>query len=143
MFKRILAAHDGSSPSVSALRHAADLACCSDAELHLIGIVHTSGARSFAEATANDLWGMEKDHVQQAINVVSIDFGKQGLDVVMEIRLGDPAREIIDYAGNIKADLVVIGNTEKGIFARWLEGSTGVELLNHLPCNLLITTKDA
>lgn len=142
MFKKILLAYDGSPSSASALRHAADLAGRYGAELHLLGIVHTTGTTTIGEAAANDAWGMEKDHIQQAMNLAAIELRKQGLDIVMEIRMGDPATEIMAYAGQIRAELAVVGHTGKGVFARWFEGSVGTELLNHLPCHLLIIAKD-
>lgn len=143
MFQTILLAYDGSPSSVSALRYAADLAARYNAELHLLGIVDTAGAVMSGEAGVNDPRWMEKDHIQQAMNLAAIELGKQGLDVVIEARPGDPATEIAAYAGQIKADLAIVGHTGKGILGRLFGGSVGTDLVNHLPCHLLITAKDA
>ena len=67
----------------------------------------------------------------------------QGLGVSTSIRFGSPGIEIAACAHEMKADLVVIGHTGKGVLARLFEGSVGAELLNNLPCSLLVATGEA
>ena len=43
MYQKILLAYDGSSFIATALHQGADLACLCQAELHLLGIVSTTG----------------------------------------------------------------------------------------------------
>jgi nucleotide-binding universal stress UspA family protein len=38
------------------------------------------------------------------------------------------------------ADLAMLGHTEKGVIARWFQDSLGAQLLDHLPCSLLIVS---
>lgn len=142
MFSTILLAYDGSSASAPALRRAADIASRYGAKLHLLGIVHPSGSVAFAEATADDFGAMEKDHLRQAMDMAAIELRNAGLETIIEIRMGEPAGQIISYAREINADLAVLGHTEKGMLAHWLEGSVCARLLDHLPCDLLITKKD-
>lgn len=86
---------------------------------------------------------MEKDHVRQAMNLAAIELRKQGHEVVATLCIGDPGTTIVDYSSRIQADLVVVGHTGKSIFARLFEGSVGAQLLNHLPCHLLITPNES
>jgi nucleotide-binding universal stress UspA family protein len=44
----------------------------------------------------------------------------------------------VRYVEEVGADLVVLGHTNKGLLARWLQGSIGARLLNQLPCSLLV-----
>jgi nucleotide-binding universal stress UspA family protein len=43
----------------------------------------------------------------------------------------------------VDADLVIVGHSDKGILARWFEGSVGAGLVRDLPCNLLIASGEA
>ena len=53
------------------------------------------------------------------------------------IAFGDPESEILDYAKNIKADLIVIGSHGKrGL--RKLLGSTSNAVLNNAPCHIYL-----
>ena len=142
MFHKILLAYDGSSFGAAALRQSADLAHLSKAELHLLGIVVTTGYMALAEGLNGgvDLWGMERTNLQKAMDAAVHDLGPRKPAVVPSIQEGDPATMIIAYAHEIKADLVVIGHSGQGIVSRWLIGSVGSRLLNELPCSLLVVT---
>ena len=144
MFGKILVAYDGSLPGSPALRQSAELALLCKAELHLLGIVVTTGFMALAEGTGSiDVWGLERKSLSKAQDAAVHHLVAQGVTVVPSIREGAPEEEIIAHAHEIKADLVVIGHSGKGLIARWLEGSVGAELVSHLPCSLLIATDAA
>ena len=139
MYQKILVAYDGSSFSDVALRQAADLARFCKAELHLLGIVLTTGCASIAEGYASiDIWGLERTEIEVALETAARDLGKEGVNAITSIREGDPANEIIACAYGLGADLAVLGHTDKGVLARLFEGSVGAKLLRDLPCSLLI-----
>ena len=141
MFGKILLAYDGSASGAAALRQSADLARVCKAELHLLGIVLTTGFMALAEGSGSiDVWGQERESLQRALDAAGHDLDAQGVNVTSSIREGDPQAEIINYAHAIKADLVVLGHSGRGVIARWFEGSVGSKLLNNLPCSLLIAT---
>ena len=144
MFKKILLAHDGSAFGACALRQSADLARLAGAELHLLGIVVTTGYMALAEGNgAIDVWGMERKNLQPSLDAAVHELEALGVNAVATIREGEPSDEIIAYARAIAADLVVLGHEKKGMIARWVEGSVGSRLLSHLPCSLLIVTDKA
>ena len=144
MYQKILVAYDGSSFSDAALRQGAGLASLCKAELHLLAIAATNGGMGLAQAAGPvDVWGIEEQNLRRALDTAAQDLGKRGINVIYSVRLGEPAIEIIAYVHEIKAELVVIGHGDKGIFARWLEGSIGAELLRKLPCSVLIATGKA
>jgi len=141
MFQKILLAYNGSVHSVAALKQAADLARFSDAELHILGIVVRTGALVLALGDGViDVMEVERDRIHKAIETAATDLGSQGVNVAYSIRKGDPAEEIVSHAYKIRADLVVLGRTDKGVIARWFQSSIGAQLLSHLPCSLLIVT---
>lgn len=139
MYKRIVVAYDGCAYSSAALLQGAELSKLCRAELHLLGIVVTTGSWGLAQAESSlDVWGFEHEQLQKALDTAIHDLTSQNVNVVGSIRRGDPGLEIAAYAHEIRADLVVLGHSEKGIFMRWFDGSVGVELLEKLPCSLLI-----
>lgn len=144
MYHTILVAFDGTKAGDTALRQAADLAQLCKAELHVLGIVVTAGGLLLDPAVvSNNLLETERRYLLDALADVVRDLGKKGIDAKTCIRDGDAGREIIAYADEIKADLAVIGHSDKGLLSRWIEGSVGTRLLEAMPCNVLITTSGA
>jgi nucleotide-binding universal stress UspA family protein len=142
MFRKILVAYDGSSYSTVALEQAVEIARLCQAELHVMGIVQTTGAAALAEGIgAVDVWGLERKQIEASLESVSRDLGGQGVNLTTSVREGDPAEEIVFSAIGLGADLVVLGHTDRGIFARWFEGSVGAKILKELPCSLLIASR--
>jgi nucleotide-binding universal stress UspA family protein len=141
MHKKILLAYNGSAHSEAAMRQAADLARLADAELHILGIVVTTGGLAMAQATGPiDVLDVERSRIQKAIEKAVHGLTEHKIKVHACIRQGDPANEIVAHARKIGADLVVLGHTDKGIITRWFQGSIGAKLLSDLPCSLLIAT---
>ena len=145
VYQKILLAYDGTTSSSAALRQSVDLARHCKAELHLLGVVAATTATAVAEGFGGgtDIWGQDHDYLQQALDTAAHDLGGQGLSVSTSIRFGSPGIEIATCAHEIKADLVVVGHTGKGVLARLFQASVGAELLNNLPCSLLVATGEA
>ena len=139
MYTKIMLAYDGSVAGGNGLRHSTALARLCGAELHILGIVPTSGGFAIAQATGSmDIWGMKRQQIEEALALAGAGKECSGLRHVIAIREGDPAVEIVAHAREIKADLVVLGHTDKSRFTRWFSGSTASTLLQHLPCSMLI-----
>lgn len=139
MYRRILLAYDGSSVSDAVLRQGAELARVCKAEVHLLGIVATTAAMAIAESIGpTDVLGFEQRDMQRLVDAAVQDIRGQGLSVTASIRFGDPAVEIVAYAREVDANLIVLGHKSRGTLTRWLQGSVGAHLLHHLPCSLLV-----
>lgn len=139
MYDRILVAYNASTNSTIALREAVNIARVNNAELNVLAIVPNAGSFTTVELTGPmDVQGAVHNRVEEAVEAVSRELREDGINVKTNIRQGDPADEIIATAYRMKADLVVIGHTTKGMLARWLQGSVGAKLLSDLPCSLLI-----
>jgi nucleotide-binding universal stress UspA family protein len=154
MYKKILLAYDGTASSSTALRQSVDLATHCKAELHLLGVVAITAASASAGAAVggaivgaypvmNEIWAQDQESLRQALETAAQDLGRKGLSVGTSIRFGSPGFEVAACAHDIQADLVVIGHTGKGVLARLFEGSVGAELLNNLPCSLLVATGES
>mgnify|MGYP005814083341 CR=1 FL=1 len=141
MYRKLLLAYDSSRFSAAALRRAAELAGLFNAELHLLGIVVTTGGMAIAEAVGPpDVWGRAQEDLKRAVEPVVKDLRARGLTVFAGLRYGAPAVEIAARAKEIGADLVVVGHNPQDVLTRWFQGSVGSRLLDHLPCSLLVVT---
>lgn len=155
MYQKILLAYDGTASTSVALRQSVDLARHCEAELHLLGVVAVTpmtaaagasvvgGAVVGAYPVVNEIWGRDEAELRRALDAAIHDLEGQGVTFGTSIRFGSPGAEIAACAHEIKADLVVIGHTGKGVLARLFEGSVGAELLNNLPCSLLVASGEA
>lgn len=139
MYGKILLAYNGTTYAANALRDGAELARQCGAELHLLGIVPTTGVYAIAQShAAGDMLGLEQAHLRRALEEAAQQIAGKCVKLVSVIREGDPAGEIVAYAREIDADLVVIGHRDRSALARWFGGSTSQRLLNDLKCSLLI-----
>ncbi len=141
MYQKIVVAYDGTDTGAAALHQGADLARLCNAELHLLGVVVSSGGLLLDPAIVPiDLLESERQVLAAAMTDSARELGRHGVTALTAIHDGEPAREIIAYVQAIKADLVVVGHSHKGILARWFEGSVGVHLLEAMPCSVLVAT---
>lgn len=109
MYDAILVAIDGSAPANRAVVHALEQAEQADATLHAIYVVdtdrHSEPALSSMELETNELEQYGNDELAEVT-----ERGEDlGLEVVTRCCHGKPYQEIIAYADEVDADLVVLG----------------------------------
>ena len=144
VYRTILVAYDGTDGSCIALRQGAGLAQACKAQLHVLAIVETSGGLLLEPAAVPaSLLLTERKVLLDAMTIAVGDLGEIGHPVLTCVRDGEAAVEIIAYAHEIEADLVVLGHSEKSFFTSWFEGATGNHLLRHLPCSTLIAIDES
>jgi nucleotide-binding universal stress UspA family protein len=51
---------------------------------------------------------------------------------------GDPETEILDYARQWGADLIVVGSHDRSAIDRFLTGSVSESIVKHAPCSVLV-----
>lgn len=145
MYKCILVGLDGSAQSLKATEKAADLADRYGAELHLLTVTRpyrvSPRLRQYLEA--ENLLGEPKyvmDDMTNAIVSEAKEIAKrEGVSqVTAEVREGKPARTIVDYAHNIKADLIVVGSRGIGEFESMLLGSVSQKVVLLAECGVLV-----
>lgn len=142
MYKQILAALDGSPRAPQVLRHAADLAARHGAVLHLcravtvpVGVPDDSWVLNAADLTTRMLAHGATDLARLAGGLhphsTPVRWGER------VCRLGPPAPTITDIAGELHADLVVVGSHGYGLLERIL-GTTASRVVHHAPCDVLV-----
>jgi len=64
-------------------------------------------------------------------------------NIETEVRMGAPARVIVDAARDWNADLIVVGSHGRGFWGRLTLGSVSDAVVHHAPCSVLVARADA
>ena len=132
MYERILVPTDGSPGTTHVALQAIDLAEQYDATLYSLYVVDSS-TRSLLSGRDEEL----RERGRRAVDRVARLAGSHGVDTVTELREGDPARTILDYAEEIEADLVVAGTHGRSGVERRVIGSVAERLVRHATCPVM------
>jgi nucleotide-binding universal stress UspA family protein len=135
MSRIVLAALDGSNRESEVLRQAAKIAAADRATLHLcravtipVGLPDAVWSVSMSQLDATLVADAEKALGRIAENHSG---------AVRHVRLGQPADVVCDLAGELGADLVVIGSHGYGTVERLL-GTTASKIVHRAPCSVLV-----
>ena len=135
MYDEILVPTDGSQGSAHVALQAIDLAEQYGATVHVLSVVDDSHRSIFP-----DIGGKSdslEEEAQKAIDRVTKMASVHGVEAVGEIREGDPAKEILDYAAEIDADAIVAGTHGRSGVERRLIGSVAERLVRHATCPVM------
>lgn len=141
MYGAILLPVDGSQCAAAAADHAIELARTYDAVLHVLYVVDVrigyadtlldgspdDGPRSGDEAAAEDSELVTRG--EAVVEGVAARAREAGVDVVTELRIGDPEDVILSYIEEALVELVVMGTHGQSGLARLLLGSTAEYVL--------------
>lgn len=145
MFKKIVVGLDGSETSENSLRIASDLASKYDSELHLVHtpqpntVAFAMGAASGYHAVTTMPSAIEVELAAEKI----LDSGTKIVEslnyTVTQTRVGhgDPADNIVAYAKENGADLIVTGRRGLGAIGALVMGSTSQRISHHADCACL------
>ena len=139
---KIVVPTDFSEQADEALRRAAVLAGLLGAEVHLVHILEPA---VFFETDLIPISPIDKiaDAMRQgAKKRLAKQADAADCDVITHLNEapGEPSRAICDFAGQLPADLIVIGrHGRQGIVEHMLIGSTAERVVRHAPCSVLAT----
>jgi nucleotide-binding universal stress UspA family protein len=145
-YLRVLVGTDGSEIASAAVRHAADLAAATGAEL-VVTIAYDTNAlheRALAderEQAPTDLQWMVTDagEAEERLRVARQIADAAG---VVKVRTraehGDPADVLLSTADDLLCDLIVVGNRGMTNASRFLLGSVPNKVSHHARCDVLI-----
>lgn len=109
MYETVLVGIDDSESAQKALEHAVELAQAVGATLHVVTVVDSqANPMKFGITEVAELHRAKTTLVDRIAN--AIDDG----DLTAEIRRGDPPDALLEYASEIDADLLVVGESEAG-----------------------------
>jgi nucleotide-binding universal stress UspA family protein len=135
MYDRILVPTDGSTGTAHVALQALDLAAQYGGTVHALSVVDTDVSTLLSEAGSGTQ--RLRARAEKAVTTVQHMAGAHDVEVVTEIREGDPAETILAYAEEIDADLVVAGTHGRSGVRRHLLGSVAERVVRHAHCPVM------
>ncbi len=141
MYKKILVPLDGSEVAESALGEAEKLAKSFDAEIFLFQVVPFMPVYGSPElVTPLIVDEKQKDSAEKYLTGLAQKLKEKSFKVATEVRTGQQvAVEIIDYARETSADLIVMCTHGRSGITRWLLGSVALKVLTRGETPILLT----
>lgn len=135
-------AYDGTRECRVALREGAELAQRYGAKVHLLSVMPLSLGISVGEGfNAGTILENDIEQYRKVLDEGVSRIHDKGLDAEGHLVSGDPVEQIVFFATEHGADLVVLGHVARRGFARWWRSSVGANLLDQLGCSLLIAMR--
>lgn len=144
---RILLAVDGSECSNRAVELAQSFQLPSDSLIRVVAVHHPLSdalAASWVSMSGDASTNAETEEeaevrvLRAAVATAEADLAGTGAKVEGFLLNGRPATSIVDEAGAMVADLIVVGSRGHGRIATMLLGSTAAEIVDHAPCPVLV-----
>jgi nucleotide-binding universal stress UspA family protein len=136
MYDRILVPIDDAETMTQVFEHAAEIAGPRDATVYLLHVVDKRAFLTLDDAMKDDVETELTAQGEATLASAADWFDGSGVPAETVCRSGDPADEIIAYADEIDADLVVMGNRQKdyqqamlGSVSRTVSANAGVPVL--------------
>ena len=133
---KIVVAYDTSEPAERGFEVGLDLAQKYSAELVALSVVRPPEPMEMVETEAILESGrsfFEEHFVRLREKVES-----SGVKPRFEVCVGHPAEQIIHFANQENADLIIMGHRGKSLLKRWLLGSISKRVLSYAHCSVLI-----
>lgn len=133
MFRTIAWATDGSSSARDALAVAAKLAHDNAAKVVVIHVDELPVGQAVIAPNPNG--------ASAHLSGVAQELRAQGIEATVmssSVASGDVARRIVDLARKAGADVIIAGNSRRGVLARLLVSDVASRLLQTAPCPVLI-----
>jgi len=127
MYDAILVPIDGSDVAEAALEHALSLAIETDATVHVLFVADT--AQDSVTVVGTDVVDALVREGQSVVERAAATAADRDVPVETAVRQGTPAEVIVDYAGEVGVDLVVLGTHGRGGLRRYLLGSVTESVL--------------
>ncbi len=133
MFDTVVVATDGSESAERAVTVALGLAARFDAAVHALYVVDAGEVAESPPEVREDLEASLRTAGSEAVAFVD----DRADTVTTAVREGDPAAEVIDYAGSVGADLVATGTRGRHGEHAFLLGSVAETVVRRAPMPVL------
>lgn len=109
MYDTVLLPTDGSEATEKVVEHASDIAARRDAAVHVLYVVDDRAFLTLDDDRIPEVSEQLRNEAERATGEAAASLEAEGLDVTTAVREGAPADEILAYADDERADLVVMG----------------------------------
>ena len=143
MYDRILVPTDGSPYAEAAAETALSLAATTGATVHALCVVETGPLGSVDlpgdTASADEVLG---ERGRTYVDRIAARGDERDVAVDTEVRQGIPVQEILAYADEVDADVIVMGSRGRGGIGRMLLGSVTEGVTRHSDRDVLVAGGD-
>src|SRR5712691_6511819 len=136
MIKTILVAFDGSDQSRKAFDLGLEMATKFKATLLVIGTIRLPEPAISVEIDA--MLDRGKTHFAEEFTHLSEQAREIGLDLKSHVAVGNPAEQILRYAEDSRADLIVMGRRGTTRATRWILGSVSERVMRYAHCPVTV-----
>ena len=143
---KIIITTDFSETSLLAIKHGAFLAQYTKGEIYLVHIItkHWEKFNVFTPSITIDNIEKASDTVQKKLEELASDIKKEyGVNVTTVVNSGNPTTEIVKFAKEISAGLVVMGTHGYSSWEDLTIGSNALKVLTKSPCPVLTMSEHA
>lgn len=137
MFSKILHANDGSEHAFHALAFAIAIAKQNNSELHMISVEEVDHMPEFIEEVREET-GTAARRYRTVIQRARAMADQSHVKLQTHVVAGHPVRDIVDFAGRIEAELLVIGATGHSPLYERLIGSRADRIVQLALCPVLV-----
>ena len=140
LLNSVLVAFDFSDTSITALTYGQNLASAFGGRLHVLhvaDVIATSAAQFYPEGSGDP----EAKATSLALNQLRAFLASDAAApaALPAVRLSrSPADEIVKYAKEVHADVIVVGTHGRGGVSRLLMGSVAEHVVRNAPCPVLV-----
>lgn len=137
--RNILLATDGSPDATVAMRAAADISERTGAELHVVYVYTEVPPAAYPGLALDDYSRSLEEQAGELLRRQAWNARAAGGSAAREhLREGEPAEEIVALAGELDADLVVVGDRGTGRVKRLITGSVSEGVVHRASCPVLV-----
>ena len=137
MFRKILHANDGSDHAFNALALAIKIAKETGAELHMVSVEEISYLPEMIEEVREET-GVAARLFHTVVNRARDMAAQAQVQLKTHLLTGHPVRDVVDLAGDLKADLLVVGASGHSALYDRMIGSRADRLVHLAPCPVLV-----
>jgi nucleotide-binding universal stress UspA family protein len=137
MFNKILHANDGSDHAFHALGLALKVAKQNQSELHIVCVEEIPYLPEFVEEV-REATATAARYYHGVLQRARLMAEQSGMQLHPHVRAGHPVRDIVDLAGELNADLLVIGATGHSALYERMIGSRADRIVQLAKCPVLV-----
>lgn len=137
MYNSILVPTDGSRRMADVADQAMELASMCDAPLHILHVIDDRAYYSVPDDARERVRETLRDDAESFTKTVAERALEANLEVVREVRWGDPAPGILSYAVENQVGCVVMGTHGRTGYERYLLGSVAEKVVRLAPMPVL------
>jgi nucleotide-binding universal stress UspA family protein len=136
MISKLLVAYDGSSQAERAYELALEVAPKHSARIIVLSVARPPEPPVAVEVQA--VLENATEYYETRFQALKEKAMAVGLEPRFEVRVGHPAEQIVHFADEEKADMIIMGHRGESFLQRWLLGSVAKRVLSYAHCSVLV-----